>query len=78
MVPVKAGISTAPDWPLEILFVLGGFAGMYWGARLQGFVPQRLIKAMLDLIMLFFKSSYIAGSIPSDWRSLFDLVLVLH
>jgi uncharacterized membrane protein YfcA len=60
MIPVKAGISTAPDWPLGILFGLGGFWGMYCGARLQRFVPQRLIKAMLGLMMLFLAGSYIA------------------
>lgn len=61
MIPVKAGISTAPDWPLGILFGLGGFVGMYCGAWLQRFVPQRLIKAILGAMMLFLSASYIIG-----------------
>jgi uncharacterized membrane protein YfcA len=58
---MKAGISTAPDWPLGILFGLGGFVGMYCGARLQRFVPQRLIRTMLGIMMLFLSASYIIG-----------------
>lgn len=58
VIPVKAGISTVPDWPLGILFGLGGLLGMYCGARLQKFVPQRLIKTMLGLMMLFLAVSY--------------------
>jgi uncharacterized membrane protein YfcA len=59
VVPAKSGIQTSPDWPLGILFGLGGFLGMYCGARLQKFVPQRLIKTMLTCILLFLAFSYI-------------------
>jgi uncharacterized membrane protein YfcA len=59
VIHVKAGVSTAPDWPLGILFGLGGLLGMYCGARLQRFVPQGVIKLMLALMMLFLASSYI-------------------
>jgi uncharacterized protein len=59
VIPAKAGISTVPDWPLGILFGLGGLLGMYCGARLQRFVPQKFIKAMLSLMMLFLAISYI-------------------
>ena len=61
--PATAGISTIPDWPLGILFGLGGLLGMYCGARLQRFVPQRTIKTMLALMMLFLAVSYIAKSL---------------
>lgn len=37
----------APDWLLGFLFGVGGFAGMYCGARLQKFVPAKLIKWIL-------------------------------
>jgi uncharacterized protein len=59
VIPAEAGISTLPDWPLGILFGLGGILGMYCGARLQRFVPPRLIKAMLGFILVFVAASYI-------------------
>ncbi len=49
--PAQPGLATRPDWLLGFLFGAGGFAGMYIGARLQKFVPQKFIKAMLGLII---------------------------
>jgi hypothetical protein len=43
------GSAALPDWPLGMLFGLGGFVGIYFGARLQRRVPQRFIKAVLAL-----------------------------
>lgn len=57
--PSIQGTSAMPDWPLGILFGIGGFIGMYLGARTQRFVPQRLIKIMLGIVILFLSSSYI-------------------
>jgi uncharacterized protein len=62
MVPVKQGISTSPDWLLGILFGIGGFVGMYCGARLQKYMPQRIIKAMLGLILVSLALSYMVVS----------------
>jgi len=45
------GLSIAPDWPLGILFGIGGFAGMYCGARFQKFVPQKFIKLVLGMVI---------------------------
>jgi uncharacterized protein len=59
-IPAKTGISANPDWPLGILFGLGGILGMYCGARLQKFVPQRLIKTMLGAVLLLTAAFYIA------------------
>ncbi len=59
VIPASGGISTAPDWLLGFLFGAGGFIGMYCGARLQKYVPQNFIKAMLGLIILFLAGSYI-------------------
>lgn len=59
IMPAKGGLITSPDWPLGILFGIGGFAGMYLGARLQKFVPQRLIKIILGLIIIFLSIGYI-------------------
>jgi uncharacterized membrane protein YfcA len=59
VIPAKTGLSTAPDWTLGFLFGLGGFAGMYCGARLQKYVPQKLIKLMLGLVIMFLALRYI-------------------
>jgi uncharacterized membrane protein YfcA len=53
------GISAMPDWPLGILFGVGGFVGMYLGARTQKFVPQKIIKAFLCAAILFISLQYI-------------------
>lgn len=59
VLPANPGISTSPDWPLGILFGLGGFLGMYCGARLQKYVPQRLIKIMLGFMLTLLAADYI-------------------
>lgn len=53
MAPFVPDMAVAPDWRLGLLFGLGGFAGMYCGARLQRFVPARLIKSILTFCILF-------------------------
>ncbi|OGP50132.1 MAG: hypothetical protein A2Y79_07425 [Deltaproteobacteria bacterium RBG_13_43_22] len=59
VIPVKAGMATSPDWLLGFLFGVGGFFGMYLGARAQKFVPQKFIKLMLGLIITFLALNYI-------------------
>ncbi|HDI60961.1 MAG TPA: sulfite exporter TauE/SafE family protein [Desulfobacteraceae bacterium] len=59
--PLYPHLSVAPDWPLGVLFGLGGMAGMYLGARLQKFVPARAIKWMLAGIILFTALKYVAA-----------------
>ncbi|MBI4843606.1 MAG: sulfite exporter TauE/SafE family protein [Nitrospirae bacterium] len=59
IMPATAGLSTSPDWMLGILFGIGGFAGMYLGARCQKFMPQKFIKLMLGAIILFLALKYI-------------------
>ncbi|HUI67773.1 MAG TPA: sulfite exporter TauE/SafE family protein [Nitrospirota bacterium] len=53
------GISPMPDWPLGILFGLGGFMGMYLGARAQKFVPQKFIKVILGISLMVLAVKYI-------------------
>ena len=53
------GLMVAPDWMLGSLFGIGGFLGMYCGARLQKYFPARLIKLILILAILFLGVSYI-------------------
>jgi uncharacterized membrane protein YfcA len=60
IMPTKGGLATSPDWLLGLLFGIGGFAGMYLGARFQKFVPQRLIKLMLGVIIIFLAIRYIS------------------
>ncbi len=52
-------ISVAPDWSLGILFGIGGFLGMYLGARTQKYVPARYIKGMLCVCVMFVAGKYI-------------------
>ena len=59
VIPAAKGISAMPDWPLGILFGIGGFAGVYLGARFQKFVPQRFIKLMLGIVIVLLAIRYI-------------------
>lgn len=52
-------ISVAPDWKLGILFGIGGAIGMYAGARIQKFMPAKLIKSILAFTILFLSLKYI-------------------
>ncbi len=59
VLPAAGGVATSPDWALGFLFGAGGFAGMYIGARLQKFIPQRLIKIMLGIMIVSLALRYI-------------------
>jgi len=59
IIPAKVGLSCAPDWFLGFLFGAGGFAGMYVGARLQKYIPQKYLKLILGVIITFLAGSYI-------------------
>ncbi len=59
LAPWYPGMAIAPDWLLGFLFGIGGFAGMYCGARLQKFVSARFIKWILVVCLLFTASKYI-------------------
>ncbi len=59
VLPSTAGLATSPDWALGFLFGAGGFAGMYLGARLQKYVPQKAIKIMLGIIIVSLALRYI-------------------
>ena len=58
LVPVN-GVVAPPDWGLGLAFGVGGLLGMYTGARLQRFVPERGIKAVLAVIVLLIAIRYI-------------------
>jgi uncharacterized membrane protein YfcA len=59
VLPAAGGASTSPDWILGFLFGAGGFAGMYLGARLQKYVPQKFIKLILGLMIASLALRYI-------------------
>ncbi len=59
VIPATNGVSAMPDWSLGILFGIGGFVGMYFGARFQKFVPQKVIKLLLGLLIVFVALRYI-------------------
>jgi hypothetical protein len=54
-----SSIAVAPDWGLGILFGIGGFGGMYLGARCQRFVPAHIIKFILCFCVVFVAVKYI-------------------
>lgn len=57
--PLYPGVSVAPDWTLGFLFGIGGMCGMYFGARVQKYVPANAIKWTLSLMILFLAFKYI-------------------
>lgn len=59
IMPAKEGLATSPDWLLGFLFGVGGFAGMYLGARFQKFMPQKFIKIMLGSLIVYVSLNYI-------------------
>jgi uncharacterized membrane protein YfcA len=48
-----------PDWPLGLLFGLGGLAGTTVGARLQKYLPERWIRLLLGIVVLGVAAGYI-------------------
>lgn len=54
-------MSVGPDWVLGALFGIGGFCGMYLGARCQKYVPSRVIKLILCACILFVALKYEVG-----------------
>jgi uncharacterized membrane protein YfcA len=61
MAPFYPDMAVAPDWALGFLFGMGGFAGMYCGAKVQKFVPARIIRWILAGCILFPACKYIIG-----------------
>ncbi len=59
LAPLYSDMSIAPDWSLGILFGVGGFCGMYLGAKCQKYVPARAIKLILCFSVLFVAGKYI-------------------
>ena len=60
VIPASNGMSPMPDWPLGILFGMGGVVGMYLGAKTQKYVPQKIIKSIVGAAIMFLAVKYIA------------------
>jgi uncharacterized membrane protein YfcA len=58
-IPINSGQTAPPDWLLGFLFGVGGLLGMYLGARCQKYVPEKMIKTLLALILLMVSLKYI-------------------
>ncbi len=56
-----AGQSVRPDWLLGFLFGIGGFVGMYLGARTQKYVPGAIIRPALAIIISALGLRYVIG-----------------
>ena len=59
LAPIYTDMSVAPDWYLGILFGIGGFFGIYLGARCQKYVPVNIIKMIICVCVLFVAGKYI-------------------
>jgi len=55
----SVAVPVTPDWLLGALFGIGGLAGTYCGARLQRYLPERLIRATLGTLVLFLAVRYV-------------------
>jgi len=53
------GFVIAPDWILGGLFGFGGLIGMYCGARMQKFIPAKVIELILGITILLLAVGYI-------------------
>lgn len=61
LAPWYPSMSVAPDWLLGVLMGVGGMIGMYAGARMQKFVPAKVIKWILAFILTFTGGRYVIG-----------------
>jgi uncharacterized membrane protein YfcA len=59
LAPFYTGIGVAPDLALGALFGIGGFLGMYVGARLQKFIPANGIRIGLGIIVSALAMRYV-------------------
>ncbi len=59
VLPATQGTFPMPDWPLGILFGIGGFVGMYLGAKTQKYVPQKFIKIFVGTAIMLLAIKYI-------------------
>jgi uncharacterized membrane protein YfcA len=57
--------TVAPDWPTGIALGLGGLVGAYVGARIQGRLPEALIRRVTGVLVLAIGARYLwLGDLP--------------
>ena len=66
LAPFHPHLGAAPDWPLGLLFGVGGLAGMYLAARLQKYLPARPIRILLALIVLGTAGAWLAPGLRAS------------
>lgn len=59
LTPMAGQAAIAPDWTLGMLFGIGGLLGTYVGARLQKFLPDRLIRLILGVLVTCLAARYV-------------------
>ena len=59
LIPINGKVAP-PDLALGILFGIGGLLGMYFGAKMQKYLPEKWIKFILATIIFFIASRYIS------------------
>jgi len=59
VIPSPEGLYHGPDWYLGLLFGIGGFIGMYCGARMQKYMPQKFIKFLVGVVIVALALRYI-------------------
>jgi uncharacterized membrane protein YfcA len=58
---VPGSQSASPDWLLGLSLGIGGFAGIYLGARLQRFLSSGIIKLILAISIIIVVIKYVGG-----------------
>ena len=51
--------SVSPDWPTGIALGTGGLAGAYAGARIQGRLPDALIRRVMGVLVIAIGARYL-------------------
>lgn len=59
MTAVGAATNVAPDWALGVLFGVGGLLGTYCGAYMQKYLKEKIVKAIMAILILFLAMRYI-------------------
>ncbi|MGQ9513113.1 MAG: sulfite exporter TauE/SafE family protein [Thermodesulfitimonas sp.] len=59
LTPMVGQAAVAPDWALGALFGVGGLLGTYVGARVQKFLPDRLIRGILGALVTYLALRYV-------------------
>jgi hypothetical protein len=59
LAPLYPEMHIVPDFALGTLFGIGGFCGMYMGAKCQKYVPSIIIKTILCICVLLVAGEYL-------------------